>query len=143
MKLRMALCCVAGAFAIRAQDSRPASSEIVVATRAEDPLGVAATASEGSVPGARLRERALPRTGAVLESVPGLVVTQHSGSGKANQFFLRGFDLDHGTDFATTVAGLPVNLSTHAHGQGYTDLAFLIPELVERVEYWKGPYHDF
>lgn len=73
--------------------------------------------------------------------MPGLVVTQHSGAGKANQYFLRGFNLDHGTDFATWVAGMPVNLRTHAHGQGYTDLNFIIPELVERVDYFKGPYY--
>ncbi len=70
-----------------------------------------------------------------------MVVTQHSGAGKANQYFLRGFNLDHGTDFATWVAGMPVNLRTHAHGQGYTDLNFVIPELISRVDYWKGPYY--
>ena len=70
-----------------------------------------------------------------------MVVTQHSGDGKANQYFLRGFNLDHGTDFATWVAGMPVNMPTHAHGQGYTDLNFLIPELVERIDYRKGPYY--
>jgi outer membrane receptor protein involved in Fe transport len=72
--------------------------------------------------------------------VPGVIVTQHSGDGKANQYFLRGFNLDHGTDFATTVNGLPVNMPTHGHGQGYSDLNFLIPELVDRIEYRKGPY---
>jgi hypothetical protein len=71
--------------------------------------------------------------------VPGLIVTQHSGDGKANQYFLRGFNLDHGTDFATTtVSGMPVNMPTHGHGQGYSDLNFLIPELVERIDYRKG-----
>jgi outer membrane receptor protein involved in Fe transport len=69
-----------------------------------------------------------------------VIVTQHSGDGKANQYFLRGFNLDHGTDFATTVAGLPVNMPTHGHGQGYSDLNFLMPELVQRIEYRKGPY---
>jgi hypothetical protein len=81
------------------------------------------------------------RTGEILEVVPGLIVTQHSGTGKSNQMFLRGFNLDHGTDFATWVDGMPVNLPTHAHGQGYTDLNFLIPELVERLEYRKGAYY--
>jgi hypothetical protein len=76
----------------------------------------------------------------VLEFVPGVIVTQHSGDGKANQYFLRGFNLDHGTDFATSVNGVPVNMPTHGHGQGYTDLNFLIPELVDRIEYRKGPY---
>src|SRR5208337_2565756 len=75
-----------------------------------------------------------------LETVPGIMATQHSGGGKANQFFLRGFNLDHGTDFATTLDGVPVNLPTHAHGQGYTDLNIIIPELVERVNYRKGVY---
>src|SRR4029434_542461 len=65
---------------------------------------------------------------------------RHSGDGKANQYFLRGFNLDHGTDFATSVNGLPVNMPTHGHGQGYADLNFLIPELVDRIEYRKGPY---
>jgi outer membrane cobalamin receptor len=69
-----------------------------------------------------------------------MVVTQHSGDGKANQYFLRGFNLDHGTDFATTLNGIPVNMPTHAHGQGYSDLNFLIPELVDRIAYRKGPY---
>ena len=72
--------------------------------------------------------------------MPGLIVTQHAGDGKANQYFLRGFNLDHGTDFATSVDGIPVNMPTHAHGQGYTDLNFLLPELVQRIDYRKGPY---
>jgi outer membrane cobalamin receptor len=76
----------------------------------------------------------------VLEFVPGVIVTQHSGDGKANQYFLRGFNLDHGTDFATRVNGMPVNMPTHGHGQGYSDLNFLLPELVERIDYRKGPY---
>src|SRR4029434_3792435 len=78
--------------------------------------------------------------GEVLETVPGLVISQHSGEGKANQFYLRGFNLDHGTDLVTTVAALPVTMPTHAHGQGYSDLNFLIPELVSGVQYSKGPY---
>jgi outer membrane receptor protein involved in Fe transport len=86
-------------------------------------------------------QRPLLRTGEVLESVPGLVATQHSGSGKANQFFLRGFNLDHGTDFATSVDGMPVNMRSHGHGQGYTDLNFLIPELVGEIVYRKGSYY--
>jgi len=80
------------------------------------------------------------RPGEMLEYVPGVIITQHSGDGKANQYFLRGFNLDHGTDFRTTVAGMPVNMPTHAHGQGYSDLNFLIPELVSRISYRKGPY---
>jgi hypothetical protein len=98
-------------------------------------------ASEGTVTREQLENRPLPRPGEILEAVPGLIVTQHSGSGKANQFFLRGFNLDHGTDFRTTVLGMPVNLPTHAHGQGYTDLNFVIPELVSAIHYRKGTYY--
>ena len=80
------------------------------------------------------------RVGEALETVPGLIVTQHSGEGKANQYFLRGFNLDHGTDLAITVDGMPVNMPTHGHGQGYADINFLIPELVQSVNVRKGPY---
>jgi hypothetical protein len=80
------------------------------------------------------------RPAEVLEYVPGLIVTQHSGDGKANQYFLRGYNLDHGTDLATSVDGVPVNMATNAHGQGYADLNFLIPELIDRIDYRKGPY---
>ncbi len=76
----------------------------------------------------------------MLEAIPGVIVTQHSGDGKANQYFLRGFNLDHGTDFAVWVEGMPVNLGSHAHGQGYLDLNFMIPELVSKMAYRKGPY---
>lgn len=85
---------------------------------------------------------ALERTGDVLELVPGLVATQHNGSGKANQYFLRGFNLDHGTDFLTRVDYMPVNMVSHGHGQGYTDLNFLIPELVQAIDYRKGPFYS-
>src|SRR5581483_10598706 len=88
----------------------------------------------------QLDARPIMRTGEVLETVPGVIISQHSGEGKANQYYLRGFNLDHGTDFATTVAGMPVNLPSHGHGQGYSDLNFLIPELVSGVQYQKGPY---
>ena len=80
------------------------------------------------------------RPGEVLETVPGLIVSQHSGEGKANQYYLRGFNLDHGTDFSTTVAGVPVNMPTGAHAHGYSDINFLIPELVSGVQFKKGPY---
>jgi hypothetical protein len=103
-------------------------------------IGVADAASEGLVTGAQIDARPIMRAGEVLETVPGLVITQHSGEGKANQYYLRGFNLDHGTDFATTVAGVPVNMPTHAHGHGYSDLNFLIPELVSGVQFRKGPY---
>ena len=114
---------------------------VITASREQQLVGNADSASEGSVPAQELESRPLLRPGEVLEVVPGLIVTQHSGDGKANQYFLRGFNLDHGTDFATAVDGVPVNMPTHAHGQGYSDLNFLIPELVERVDYRKGVYY--
>ena len=102
--------------------------------------GSSEAASQGVVGGELLRTRALLRPAEVLEYIPGMVVTQHSGDGKANQYFVRGMNLDHGTDFATTLNGVPLNMPTHAHGQGYTDLNVLIPELVARIDYRKGPY---
>lgn len=104
-------------------------------------VGVASAASEGAVTGRQIAARPIMRPAEVLESVPGVISSQHSGEGKANQYYLRGFNLDHGTDFSTVVAGLPVNLPTHAHGQGYSDLNFLIPELVSGVQFRKGPYY--
>lgn len=101
-------------------------------------LGRASTASEGIVGKEDIKLRPILRTGEILEFVPGMVVTQHSGTGKANQYFLRGFNLDHGTDFATFVDGMPVNMRTHGHGQGYTDLNFIIPEVVQSLSYQKG-----
>jgi hypothetical protein len=108
---------------------------------AENLVGIAQSASQGAITARQLDERPLMRTGEVMETVPGLMVTQHSGEGKANQYFLRGFNLDHGTDFSNTVAGMPVNMPSHAHGQGYTDLNFMIPELVSGVQFSKGPYY--
>ncbi|MBN8965033.1 MAG: TonB-dependent receptor [Rhizobiales bacterium] len=99
------------------------------------------TASEEVVSGDKVNETPVTRPGEALEAaVPGLIVTQHSGEGKANQYFLRGFNLDHGTDLAITVDGMPVNMRTHGHGQGYADLNFLIPELIGSVRVRKGPY---
>jgi len=103
-------------------------------------VGTSDAASEGSVTSKLIDNRPVLRPAEILEFVPGVVVTQHSGDGKANQYFLRGFNLDHGTDFATWVEGMPVNQPTNAHGQGYTDLNFVIPELVRRIDYRKGPY---
>lgn len=112
---------------------------------AEDPaenlVGIALSASQGAITAQQLDARPMMRTGEVLETVPGVVISQHSGEGKANQYYLRGFNLDHGTDFATTVAGMPVNMPTHGHGQGYSDLNFMIPELVSGVQFSKGPYY--
>jgi hypothetical protein len=114
---------------------------VVVQGRDDSLVNVAETASQGTVGAEQLEDRPVFRPGEILETVPGLIVTQHSGEGKANQFFLRGFNLDHGTDFATSIDGVPVNLPSHGHGQGYTDLNFLIPELVQRIDYRKGPYY--
>lgn len=118
-----------------------ALEEIEITAARHELVGQPTSASEGTVPGVQLENRPLLRAAEVLEAVPGLIVTQHSGDGKANQYFLRGFNLDHGTDFATFVDGVPVNMPAHAHGQGYSDLNFLIPELIERIEYWKGTYY--
>jgi len=110
----------------------------------EDPaanlVGIASAASQGAVTAAQLGARPVMRPGEVLETVPGLIVSQHSGEGKANQYYLRGFNLDHSTDFSTTVAGVPVNTPTGAHAHGYADTSFLIPELVSGVQFKKGPY---
>nr|MCU0257236.1 TonB-dependent receptor [Vicinamibacterales bacterium] len=114
--------------------------EIVVTAQRIGLIGESRAASEGLVLAIQLEGRPVLRPGEVLEVVPGLIVTQHSGDGKANQYFLRGFNLDHGTDFATRVDGIPVNMPTHAHGQGYADINFLIPELVDKVRYRKGTY---
>ncbi|GAB3430559.1 TonB-dependent receptor [Massilia solisilvae] len=103
-------------------------------------LGVLDAASSGSIGARELEQRVAYRPGELLEAAPGLMVSQHSGEGKANQFYLRGFNLDHGTDLATWVDGMPVNQRSHAHGQGWTDLNFLIPEITTRLDYAKGPY---
>jgi TonB-dependent Receptor Plug Domain len=104
-------------------------------------IGSSDAASAGVVTSKLIESRPTLRPAEVLEFVPGVIVTQHSGDGKANQYFLRGFNLDHGTDFATYVDGMPVNMPTHAHGHGYSDLNWLIPELVDRIRYRKGPYY--
>jgi len=114
--------------------------EVIIFARGENLIGKAAASSEGAVGGADLSVRPLLRVAELLEVVPGLIAAQHSGSGKANQYFLRGFNLDHGTDFTTYVDDVPMNLRTHGHGQGYLDLNGLIPEVVDRVDYRKGPY---
>jgi hypothetical protein len=127
-------------FAADATDS--AVEEVIVEGQRDfGPGSNTDAASAGTATREELQNRPLLRPAEVLEAVPGLVTTQHSGDGKANQYFLRGFNLDHGTDFATWVDGVPVNMPTHAHGQGYSDLNFLIPELVERVDYRKGVYY--
>jgi hypothetical protein len=107
---------------------------------AENLVGIASSASQGAVSAAQIAARPVLRAGEVLETVPGMVVSQHSGEGKANQYYLRGFNLDHGTDFSTTVAGVPANMPTGAHAHGYADTSFLIPELVSGIQFKKGPY---
>lgn len=120
---------------------QPGMESLEVVGRWEDPVGNSLSASAGVFGQQEIAQRPLLRTGELLEFVPGLILTQHSGGGKSNQMFLRGFNLDHGTDFATWVDGMPVNMRTHGHGQGYTDINFIIEELVERVEFVKGPVH--
>ena len=116
------------------------TGETVVVGRSNDLVGLVESATVGEVGREELERRPLLRPGELLETVPGIVITQHSGAGKGNQFFLRGFNLDHGTDLAVRLNGVPLNLRSHGHGQGYVDLNPLIPELVGRVRYRKGPY---
>ena len=118
-----------------------AAEQISVTASRRNLLGRAGTASEGSLTAREIQLRPAYRVGQILEAVPGLVVTSHSGEGKANQFLLRGFNLDHGTDLATFVDDVPINGVSNAHGQGYTDLNFLIPETLSGVDYTKGPFH--
>ena len=106
----------------------------------ENLVGIATSASVGAITSEQLEARPIMRPGEVLESVPGFITSQHSGEGKANQYYLRGFNLDHGSDFATTIAGVPMNESSGAHAHGYSDVNLLIPELVSGVQYTKGPY---
>ncbi|UTW55958.1 TonB-dependent receptor [Kordiimonas sp. SCSIO 12610] len=133
------LCPTETASAFINNDNEPIE-EIVIHGRAIDLIGAAKSGSEGVVGYADLEKRPFSRVGELVEVIPGLVATQHSGTGKANQFFLRGFNLDHGTDFAAFVDGTPINFRTHGHGQGYLDLNFIIPELTERIDFRKGPY---
>jgi len=129
-------CCMQPGFA--QQQEKP--DEVRIIGHYENAVGTSDAASQGYITPQLIEARPMQRPGEVLEYVPGVIITQHSGDGKANQYFLRGFNLDHGTDFLTTIDHMPVNMPTHAHGQGYSDLNFLIPELVSRVAYKKGPY---
>lgn len=113
---------------------------VVVSGRSQSLLGIADSATEGTTGAAQLQDRPILRCGEVLETVPGVMITQHAGGGKANQYYCRGFNLDHGTDFAVFLDDMPLNLPTHAHGQGYCDMNIVIPEFVQRVNYEKGPY---
>ncbi|KFZ38765.1 TonB-dependent receptor [Shewanella mangrovi] len=144
MQLSLLVCAASGVIPTVMADETPQSSDLerlVIYGRQQNLLGQTSSASEGVIGAGEIETRPLLRTGEVLEFVPGMMVTQHSGSGKANQYFLRGFNLDHGTDFATTVDGMPINMRSHGHGQGYTDLNFLLPELIGSIHYRKGAYY--
>lgn len=117
------------------------NTTISVQGRADDLIGLADSSTQGTVGASELATRPILRAGEVLETVPGVIITQHAGGGKANQYFLRGFNLDHGTDFAIFLDEMPLNLPTHAHGEGYSDMNIVIPEFVKRVNYEKGPYY--
>ncbi|WP_052736379.1 TonB-dependent receptor [Aquincola tertiaricarbonis] len=142
LALAAAVACSGQAAHAQSTDTLAAAPQTIEITgrHYDNAVGSSDAASQGVIRAELLKSRPALRPGEVLEFVPGVIVTQHSGDGKANQYFLRGFNLDHGTDFATIVNGLPVNMPSHGHGQGYSDLNFLMPELVERVEYRKGPY---
>ncbi len=118
-----------------------ALAEVTVTASRLDLLGTATTASQGSVTEQELDLRPTYRVGQLLESVPGLVVTVHSGEGKANQFLARGFNLDHGTDIANFVDDMPINRPTNTHGQGYSDLNFELADVADGLDYTKGPYY--
>ncbi len=117
------------------------STAIEVDGRQDDLSRSADSGTQGTVSAKEIEDRPILRTGELLEAIPGVIVTQHAGGGKANQYFLRGFNLDHGTDFALFLDGMPLNLPSHAHGEGYADMNTVIPELVQRVNYEKGPYY--
>lgn len=116
-------------------------AEVTVSAQRLGLIGTATTASQGVVDNTELQLTPTFRPGQLLETVPGLTVTAHSGEGKANQYMLRGYNLDHGTDVGIWVDGMPINEPTHAHGQGYADMNFLIPELTQRETYTEGPYY--
>ncbi len=117
------------------------STTINVQGREDDLIGIAESATQGTVGAKEIQDRPILRSGEILETVPGVIITQHAGGGKANQYFLRGFNLDHGTDFAVFIDDMPLNLPSHAHGEGYADMNTVIPEFVKRVNYEKGPYY--
>ncbi len=154
VRMQFGRCCARAVFclfllssAAQAQEAEkrskpePATDAVIVTGRASNLVGIAASANQGTIGAADIALRPVLRPGELVENVPGVIVTQHSGSGKANQYFLRGFNLDHGTDLAISIDGVPVNMPTHAHGQGYADLNFAIPELVQAVDFKKGPYY--
>ena len=138
--LGVALAASMRSMVVSAQSSSDVIEEVVVWGRSLQLLGSADSSSQGVVGYADFSTRPLARVGELVEVVPGMIATQHSGPGKANQYFLRGFNLDHGSDFSTFFDGMPVNFRTHAHAQGYMDLNFIIPEVIERIDFKKGPY---
>src|SRR6202453_4563252 len=117
------------------------NTAVTVNGRNDDLVGIADSATQGTVGAEEIQDRPILRSGEILEAVPGLIITQHAGGGKANQYFLRGFNLDHGTDFAIFIDDMPLNLPSHAHGEGYADMNIVIPEFVEQVNFEKGPYY--
>ena len=117
------------------------NTTIHVQGREDDLIGIADSGTQGTVGATEIQDRPILRSGEVLETVPGVIITQHAGGGKANQYFLRGFNLDHGTDFAIFIDDMPLNLPSHAHGEGYSDMNTVIPEFVKRVDFEKGPYY--
>jgi outer membrane cobalamin receptor len=117
------------------------NTDVNVQGREDDLIGIAESASQGTVGAKEIQDRPILRTGEILETIPGVITTQHAGGGKANQYFLRGFNLDHGTDFAIFIDEMPLNLPSHAHGEGYADMNIVIPEFVKRVNFEKGPYY--
>jgi outer membrane receptor protein involved in Fe transport len=119
----------------------PPTENITVTASRQNLIGVAETASQGTVTQEELELRPVYRVGQLLESVPGLEVTVHSGEAKAYQYLLRGVNLDHGIDFANFIDDMPINRPSNAHGQGYSDLNFVIPQLLKGVDYTKGPYY--
>jgi len=117
------------------------STTVTVQGREDSLIGIADSAAQGTVGAKQLDDRPVLRSGEVLETIPGMIITQHAGGGKANQYFLRGFNLDHGTDFAVFLDGMPLNLPSHAHGEGYADMNAVTPEFVQRLNFEKGPYY--
>jgi hypothetical protein len=117
------------------------STTVNVQGREDDLIGIAESGTQGTVGATEIEDRPILRSGEVLETVPGLIITQHAGGGKANQYYLRGFNLDHGTDIAIFLDDMPLNLPSHAHGEGYSDMNTVIPEFVKRVDFEKGPYY--
>jgi outer membrane receptor protein involved in Fe transport len=113
---------------------------MIITDRSDNLIGIAESASQGNIGQEQLKFRPINRPGEVLETVPGMIASQHSGEGKANQYYLRGFNLDHGTDFLTEIEGVPINQTSHSHGQGWMDTNFLIPDLIETVAFKKGSY---